>query len=122
MAAELGEPVSFGDHTVHAFPAPPRLANLDDGFPGLLAGRKPKWLRALARAALNGRLDTAQPRSQPYEEALAGFDHPSRHRAIRGRADPAARRRGARPYPHPRNPAGSRGRPGLSPPRAPISH
>ncbi len=72
MAAELGEPVSFGDHTVHAFPAPQQLVTVTDGFRGL-SGRKPEWLRALARAALDGQLDAAQLRSQPYEEALAGL-------------------------------------------------
>src|ERR1035441_4600904 len=45
MAEQLGEPVSFGDRVVHAFPAPQRLAGLDT-FPGL-AGRKPEWLRSL---------------------------------------------------------------------------
>src|SRR6202161_3922379 len=38
MAERLGEPVSFGDRVVHAFPSPMRLAELDT-FPGL-AGRK----------------------------------------------------------------------------------
>jgi DNA-3-methyladenine glycosylase II len=28
MARQLGEPVSFGGHVVHAFPAPQRLASL----------------------------------------------------------------------------------------------
>jgi DNA-3-methyladenine glycosylase II len=71
IAEQLGEPVSFGDHTIHAFPAPQRLATPGD-FPGL-SGRKPEWLRSLARAALDGRLDTAHLRAQPYEEALAGL-------------------------------------------------
>jgi DNA-3-methyladenine glycosylase II len=70
MSEQLGEPVSFGDHVVHAFPAPPQLVTL--GFSGL-SGRKPEWLRSLARAALDGRLDTTQLRAQPYEEALAGL-------------------------------------------------
>jgi DNA-3-methyladenine glycosylase II len=71
MAEQLGEPVSFGDHTVSAFPAPERLARLE-GFPGL-SGRKPEWLRSLARAALEGRLDAAHLRAQPYDEAVAGL-------------------------------------------------
>ena len=71
MAGQLGEPVSFGDHVVHAFPAPQRLATLDS-FPGL-SGRKPGWLRSLARAALDGQLDTAYLRARPYEEALAAL-------------------------------------------------
>jgi DNA-3-methyladenine glycosylase II len=69
MAQELGEPVSFGDRVVHAFPAPQRLAGLD-GFAGL-SGRKPEWLRSLAHAALDGRLDTAHLRALPHDQALA---------------------------------------------------
>jgi DNA-3-methyladenine glycosylase II len=71
LAEQLGEPVSFGDHTVPAFPAPERLASLEE-FPGL-SGRKPEWLRSLARAALDGRLDAARLRAQSYDEALAGL-------------------------------------------------
>jgi DNA-3-methyladenine glycosylase II len=69
MSTELGEAVSFGGRTLSAFPAPQRLASLD-GFPGL-AGRKPEWLRSLAGAALDGRLDAARLRALPAPEALA---------------------------------------------------
>jgi DNA-3-methyladenine glycosylase II len=69
MARELGEAVSFGGRALSAFPAPQRLASLD-GFPGL-AGRKPEWLRSLAVAALDGRLEAARLRALPAEEALA---------------------------------------------------
>jgi DNA-3-methyladenine glycosylase II len=69
MAEQLGDPVSFGDRVVHAFPAPQRLAELDT-FPGL-AGRKPEWLRSVARAALDGQLDAARLRAMPHEEAMA---------------------------------------------------
>jgi DNA-3-methyladenine glycosylase II len=69
MAEQLGDPVSFGDRVVHAFPAPQRLAELDT-FPGL-AGRKPEWLRSVARAALDGQLDAARLRAMPREDALA---------------------------------------------------
>jgi DNA-3-methyladenine glycosylase II len=69
MSRQLGEPVPFGDHVVHAFPAPQRLAALD-GFPGL-PGRKPEWLRSIAVAALDGRLDAARLRALPAEQALA---------------------------------------------------
>jgi DNA-3-methyladenine glycosylase II len=68
MAERLGEPVSFGGRVVHAFPSPQRLAGLDT-FPGL-AGRKPEWLRSMARAALDGQLDAARLRAMPPEEAL----------------------------------------------------
>jgi DNA-3-methyladenine glycosylase II len=69
MARQLGEPVSFGGHMVHAFPAPQRLA-ASDGFPGL-TGRKPEWLRAVAVAALKGRLDASRLRALPPQQALA---------------------------------------------------
>jgi DNA-3-methyladenine glycosylase II len=68
IAQQLGEPVNFGGRLVHAFPAPQRLAALDS-FPGL-AGRKPEWLRSVARAALDGQLDAARLRRLPREEAL----------------------------------------------------
>jgi DNA-3-methyladenine glycosylase II len=69
MAEQLGEPVSFGDRVVHAFPSPQRLAKLD-ALPGL-AGRKPEWLRSLALAALDGQLDATRLRAMPPDEALA---------------------------------------------------
>ena len=69
IAERLGEPVSFGGRVVHAFPSPQRLAGLDT-FPGL-AGRKPEWLRSLARAALEGQLDAARLRALPVADALA---------------------------------------------------
>jgi len=69
MAERLGEPVSFDGRVVHAFPSPQRLAGLDT-FPGL-AGRKPEWLRSLARAALDGQLDAARLRAMPPADALA---------------------------------------------------
>jgi DNA-3-methyladenine glycosylase II len=69
MAEQLGEPVSFDGHVVHAFPSPQRLAGLEE-FPGL-TGRKPEWLRAIARAALDGRLDADKLRGLPPEQALA---------------------------------------------------
>jgi DNA-3-methyladenine glycosylase II len=69
MARQLGEPVSFDGHVVHAFPVPQRLAALD-GFPGL-SGRKPEWFRSTAAAALDGRLDAARLRALPPEQALA---------------------------------------------------
>jgi DNA-3-methyladenine glycosylase II len=69
LSRQLGEPVSFGDHVVHAFPAPERLATLD-GFPGL-AGRKPQWLRSIAGAALNGDLDASRLLALPPDESIA---------------------------------------------------
>ena len=69
LASQLGELVSFGDHALPAFPAPQRLAALKT-FPGL-SGRKPEWLRSVAQAALDGRLDAAYLRAQPRDQALA---------------------------------------------------
>ena len=69
MARQFGEPVSFGGHVVHAFPAPQRLAASAD-VSGL-TGRKPEWLRSIAAAALDGRLDASRLRAMPPEQALA---------------------------------------------------
>jgi DNA-3-methyladenine glycosylase II len=69
MAEELGDPVTIGGQAVPAFPAPSRLAGLE-AFPGL-SGRKPEWLRGIAAAALDGRLDAAHLRGLPKDEALA---------------------------------------------------
>jgi DNA-3-methyladenine glycosylase II len=54
---------------LHAFPAPQRLAGLGT-FPGL-SGRKPYWLRSVALAAFDGRLDAARLRALPRDQALA---------------------------------------------------
>ena len=69
MAEQLGEPVDFGGHVVHAFPSPHRLVELE-AFPGL-AGRKPEWLRAIAHAAIDGQLDAEHLRGLAPEQALA---------------------------------------------------
>ncbi len=69
MAERLGETVTLRGHALHAFPGPQRLAGLE-GFPGL-SGRKPEWLRALGRAALDGRLDAGRLRLLPPGQALA---------------------------------------------------
>ncbi len=69
MACQLGEPVSFGGHAVHAFPAPQRLA--DSAGASGLPGRKPEWLRSVAVAALDSRLDASRLRAMPPEQALA---------------------------------------------------
>jgi DNA-3-methyladenine glycosylase II len=68
MAEQLGDPVTFADRVVHAFPSPAKLASLDS-FPGL-SGRKPEWLRSVALAALDGQLDAARLRGLPQETAL----------------------------------------------------
>jgi len=95
MARELGEQVPIGDRVVAAFPAPDKLAVLTE-FPGL-SGRKPEWLRGIARAALDGELDGARLRALPREEALAGLkrlggigDFSAELILLRGACDPDA--------------------------------
>jgi DNA-3-methyladenine glycosylase II len=95
MAERLGEPVSFGDRVVHAFPSPMRLAELD-ALPGL-SGRKPEWLRSLAQAALDGQLDTARLRAMPHADAMADLkklpgigDFSAGLILLRGASDPDA--------------------------------
>jgi DNA-3-methyladenine glycosylase II len=55
LADELGESVEVGGRPLRAFPAPERLASLPPGQQGLNE-RKEAQLRALGRAALEGRL------------------------------------------------------------------
>jgi len=95
MAAQLGDPVAFGDRVVHAFPSPARLASLES-FPGLI-GRKPEWLRSVAMAALDGQLDAARLRGLPRETALKELkklpgigDFSSGLILLRGACDPDA--------------------------------
>jgi DNA-3-methyladenine glycosylase II len=95
MAAQLGEPVTFGERVIHAFPSPARLASLDS-FPGLI-GRKPEWLRSVAIAALDGQLDAARLRGLPRETALKELkklpgigDFSSGLILLRGACDPDA--------------------------------
>jgi DNA-3-methyladenine glycosylase II len=68
VAATYGLPVDFGDHTVHAFPAPDRLAQMQE-VEGL-ADRKVAQLRALAAAAMDGLLDTGRLRMLLRDQAL----------------------------------------------------
>lgn len=71
LAEEHGQAVDVAGRRLHAFPVPSVLRRLDQ-FPGL-TGIKVERLRALAEAALDGRLDADQLRSQPAELALAGL-------------------------------------------------
>jgi DNA-3-methyladenine glycosylase II len=72
MAEDLGEPVEVRGEIRHAFPGPSRLASLD-GFPGL-SGRKVGYLRALARASLEGKLEASYLRSLSSSEALSRLE------------------------------------------------
>lgn len=69
LAERYGEVVEVGGHHLPAFPAPARLREVGgvEGLPEVKVGR----LRALAQAALEGRLDAARPRALDVEEALA---------------------------------------------------
>jgi DNA-3-methyladenine glycosylase II len=68
MAQQLGDAIVLAGATLFSFPSPRRLIDLE-GFPGL-SGRKPEWLRGIARAALDGRLDPVALRTLPRSEAI----------------------------------------------------
>jgi len=76
LAERLGEVVDAGGLSLHAFPLPQRLVELD-GAPGL-PSEKVVRLRGVGEAALDGRLDPTRLRAQPFDEALATL------RTIRG--------------------------------------
>ncbi len=69
LAERHGERVGVGERELAAFPAPAALRAVPagDGVPE----RKLAWLRALADAALEGRLDGARLRALEPEQALA---------------------------------------------------
>jgi DNA-3-methyladenine glycosylase II len=71
MAAELGSHLALDGHQVVAFP-PPAVVMALSSFPGLGDG-KIRRLNAVARAALEGRLDAGRLRAMPRDEALAGL-------------------------------------------------
>jgi DNA-3-methyladenine glycosylase II len=68
IAQQLGHATMLAGATLFSFPSPQRLVDLE-GFPGL-SGRKPEWLRGIARAALDGRLDPEVLRALPRSEAI----------------------------------------------------
>ena len=69
LGAEYGDPVEIGDEVVRPFPRPQQLLDLAavQGISAVKVGR----LRDLARAAIDGRLDTERLRALPEDEALA---------------------------------------------------
>lgn len=69
MAAELGDAITVAGTTLHAFPRPQRLRELA-AFRGVSAA-KLTALRAIAEAALAGKLSTDYLRARPYPAALA---------------------------------------------------
>lgn len=68
IAEELGPAVNVDGESLHAFPAPLRLAQLKS-FSGLF-GRKVEYLRSLAKAATEGKANASYLRSLTVEEAL----------------------------------------------------
>jgi 3-methyladenine DNA glycosylase/8-oxoguanine DNA glycosylase len=69
MAEQWGAAIDIDGRTVHAFPAPQRLLEIN-AVPGV-AAPKVERLHGVARAALEGWLDRAVLRSMAYEEAVA---------------------------------------------------
>lgn len=69
MAEELDPAVTIHDETVHAFPGPARLTDLDT-YPGLTSVKLER-LRALGQAAMAGLLDAGRLRAAPPNRALA---------------------------------------------------
>ena len=76
LAERLGETIEIDGLRLPAFPLPQRLVDVGD-VPGL-AAEKVARLHGIADAALDGRLDAARLRSQPFDEAIATL------RTIRG--------------------------------------
>lgn len=69
LTAELGQAFTLGGETVAAFPPPSRLCQLQE-FPGVPEVKTAR-LRAIALAALDGRLDADRLRRLPPEAAIA---------------------------------------------------
>lgn len=69
MAEELGPAVTIHDETLHAFPGPAHLADLDT-YPGLTSV-KIERLRALGHGAVAGLFDATRLRAAPPDVALA---------------------------------------------------
>jgi DNA-3-methyladenine glycosylase II len=69
LAAEHGDPVEIGGRIVRPFPRPQRLVDLHEAQ-GISAVKVTR-LRDLARATLDGVLDTERLRALPEDEALA---------------------------------------------------
>jgi DNA-3-methyladenine glycosylase II len=76
IAKEHGDVVEIGGQRLNAFALPQSLTDMNAAHG--LSTEKLRRLHAVARAALEGRLDTARLRAMPYDEALADL------REIRG--------------------------------------
>jgi DNA-3-methyladenine glycosylase II len=71
LGEEFGDRPSVDGHEFVAFPRPQRLLEVKTA-PGLNE-KKIGWLHGLARAALDGAMDTEKLRSMPLDEALAAL-------------------------------------------------
>jgi len=71
LGTSLGDAIEIGDRVVRPFPRPQRLLETTD-VQGISAVKVSR-LHDLARAALDGRLDTEHLRSLPEAEALAAL-------------------------------------------------
>lgn len=69
ICAELGATLTVAGEDVPAFPLPGRLLTAQ-ALPGMAANRV-AWLRVVAQAALDGKLDAARLAAMPPEDALA---------------------------------------------------
>jgi DNA-3-methyladenine glycosylase II len=71
LGEQFGDRPSVDGHEFVAFPRPARLLEAM-AVPGLNE-KKVGWLHGIARAAIEGRLDTEQLRAMPRDEALAAL-------------------------------------------------
>jgi DNA-3-methyladenine glycosylase II len=71
LGEQLGDRPTVGGHEFVAFPPPARLLEATT-VPGLNE-KKIGWLHGIARAAMDGRLDTEQLRAMPRDDALAAL-------------------------------------------------
>lgn len=69
LREDAGDRPTVDGHAYSAFPGPQRLQDLAE-IAGVNA-KKTDWLHGIARAALDGRLDTETLRALPHDEALA---------------------------------------------------
>lgn len=67
-----GDPIEIGGRVIHPFPRPERLVDLMEAAG--LSSTKVQRVRDLARAALDGRLDTERLRAMGEAEALASLE------------------------------------------------
>ena len=79
LAERFGDAIDVGDDTVHAFPRPQRLLEIQEAAG--LNGEKLERLHGVARAALQGQLDRERLRAMTLSDAVASV------RRLRGVGD-----------------------------------